>query len=76
MTVGELLAALLKLVDDSATDENYWGEDFHERVTYQTPVEVFAKHYTDNFTVAACPDRDGDTGNYIPGSVKVYIEEV
>jgi hypothetical protein len=72
MTVGELLAALTKMVDDSNTDENYWGaEPNQNKITYETEV---VNTEGNPIIVAAVPDS-GDEQEYIPNSVRVYIEE-
>ena len=72
MTVGQLISALTKMVDDSNTDENYWGEPPNEnKITYDTPVVLTSGC---DIVVAACPESGADV-EYIPNSVKVYIEE-
>ena len=68
MTVGEVMDALTRLLEEPGEQDN--------RVTRDTEVQGWFKGEPFDISVASCPDTD-DTGNleYIPNSVKVYIEE-
>jgi len=74
MNVGELIDTLTQMMEESDTDENYWGdgEPNRNKITRETPIVLMNGGLV--VAVDAAPDVDYD-GSYVMNSVRVYILE-